>query len=107
MTGNTEKVATALKGGLGDGGWQVTVQALAENPPDELYDYDLVCLGAPSHRWLPPKPVLDLVDERMRRHNQRGGVQLCAPKRPGKYAVIFCTYSGPHTGIDEVIPIGK
>jgi hypothetical protein len=29
-----------------------------------------------------------------------------APK-VGKYVLIFCTYSGPHTGIDEAIPAGK
>jgi hypothetical protein len=25
---------------------------------------------------------------------------------PGKNALIFCTYSGPHTGINEAIPAG-
>ena len=25
----------------------------------------------------------------------------------GKYAVIFCTYSGPHAGIDEATPADK
>ena len=29
-----------------------------------------------------------------------------APKVPGKNALIFCTYSGPHTGIREAIPAG-
>ena len=24
-----------------------------------------------------------------------------------KHALIFCTYSGPHTGIDEATPAGK
>ena len=26
---------------------------------------------------------------------------------PGKNALVFCTYSGPHTGIDEATPAGK
>jgi len=26
---------------------------------------------------------------------------------PGKYALVFCTYSGPHTGINEAIPAVK
>ena len=30
-----------------------------------------------------------------------------APKVNGKNALIFCTYSGPHTGIDEATPAGK
>jgi len=28
-------------------------------------------------------------------------------KATGKNALIFCTYSGPHTGIDEATPAGK
>jgi hypothetical protein len=32
---------------------------------------------------------------------------LGAPKVRGKNALIFCTYSGPHTGINEAIPAGK
>jgi hypothetical protein len=27
-----------------------------------------------------------------------------APKVPGKNALIFCTYSGPHSGIREAVP---
>jgi hypothetical protein len=30
------------------------------------------------------------------------------PQRfPGKNALVFVTYSGPHTGIDEAPPVGK
>ena len=28
-------------------------------------------------------------------------------KFPGKNALIFCTYSGPHTGLNEATPVGK
>jgi hypothetical protein len=31
-------------------------------------------------------------------------VQEGAPKLPGKHALIFCTYSGPHTGMREAVP---
>jgi len=30
-----------------------------------------------------------------------------SPKVPGKYALVFVTYSGPHTGMDEATPAGK
>ena len=33
--------------------------------------------------------------------------KLCAPKIPGKNAVVFCTYSGPHTRINEATTAGK
>lgn len=34
-------------------------------------------------------------------------IKPCAPKIPGKNALIFVTYSGPHTGIEEATPAGK
>ena len=34
-------------------------------------------------------------------------MRLGAPKIPGKHVIISCTYSGPHTGINEAIPAGK
>lgn len=30
-----------------------------------------------------------------------------SPKIKGKNALIFCTYSGPHTGLNEATPLGK
>ena len=38
---------------------------------------------------------------------KEGKIKPCAPKVPGKNALIFVTYSGPHTGIDEATPTGK
>jgi len=40
-------------------------------------------------------------------YRKQGRVKVRAPKIPGKNALIFCTYSGPHTGINEAIPAGK
>jgi flavodoxin I len=40
-------------------------------------------------------------------YRKAGMIKPCAPKIPGKNALIFVTYSGPHTGIDEAIPAGK
>jgi len=107
ITGNTEKVARALREGLEGQGCEVVVRKIAEGVPDDLLGYDLVCLGAPSYQFLPPRPVLDFVAERMRFHSQRGDILLGAPKRPGKYASVFVTYSGPHTGVAEATTAGK
>jgi hypothetical protein len=38
---------------------------------------------------------------------QNGKIKPSAPKVPGKNALVFVTYSGPHTGIDEATPVGK
>jgi hypothetical protein len=40
-------------------------------------------------------------------YRQQGKIKPSAPKVPGKNALVFVTYSGPHTGIDEATPVGK
>ena len=40
-------------------------------------------------------------------YRQQGKVKPSAPKVSGKNALIFVTYSGPHTGIEEATPAGK
>jgi hypothetical protein len=73
----------------------------------DWFDYDLVCLGFPSYQWHPPKPVDDYLRSKFARYRQDGRIKTGAPRVPGKHALIFCTYSGPHTGIDEATPAGK
>lgn len=40
-------------------------------------------------------------------YRQQNKIKTGAPRVPRKNALIFCTYSGPHTGLDEAIPVGK
>ena len=40
-------------------------------------------------------------------YRKEGKIKPCAPKIPGKNALIFVTYSGPHTGMDEATPAGS
>jgi flavorubredoxin len=105
-TGNTEKVAGAIQQSLVREGIATVVKKVADAAPEELYDYDLVCLGAPSYSFQPPEPVQRFIKDKMRLHGERGDIKIGAPVVPGKTAVIFCTYSGPHTGIREATPAG-
>jgi methylmalonyl-CoA mutase cobalamin-binding subunit len=41
------------------------------------------------------------------KYRRAGRVRTGSPKIPGKNVLIFCTYSGPHTGLNEAIPAGK
>lgn len=107
VTGNTKKVAQALQEGLEAGDCSVTVRAIADGVSEDLLDFDLVCIGTPSYQFLPHRVVLEFVAERMRLHSQRGDIRVRAPKRPGKSAVVFVTYSGQHTGFDEATTAGK
>jgi hypothetical protein len=106
-TGNTEKVAAAIQQALTRESITPVIKKVGEAAEEELYNYDLVFLGTPSYMWQPPAPVQEYVKGKMDYYRKRGSIKLHAPKVPGKKAVVFITYSGPHTGIDEAIPVGK
>ena len=106
-TGNTRKVAFAIKNALESAGADVLFTTTEEAHDIDFYDYDLVCAGFPTHRWHPPKPANKFFMNKFVEYRKQGCVRLGAPKIPGKNALIFCTYSGPHTGINEAIPAGK
>lgn len=107
QTGNTEKVALAIKEGLERVGVNVSLMRVEGAEGIDYFDYDLVCVGFPSHAWHPPKQVVDLLKGKLSEHREAGMVKLGAPEVPGKNALTFCTYSGPHTGMDEATPAGK
>jgi flavodoxin len=105
-TGNTEKVAIAIQQVLTREGLKPVLKKVSEAAGEDLYNYDLVFIGAPTYMWQPPEPVLEYVKARMDYYRKRGSIKLCAPKVPGKNVVVFITYSGPHTGIKEATPAG-
>jgi flavodoxin len=106
-TGNTEKVANAIKQGLEAADLQVTVKKPEDAEETDYFDYDLVCIGAPSYAWHPPEPMTSFLKKKFAEHRQQGRIKPSAPKVPGKKALVFVTYSGPHTGLDEATPAGK
>lgn len=73
-TGNTEKVALAVEEGLKNGGWR------------------------------PPKPMDEFLSSKFSEYQKQGRVKLGSPSVPGGNALIFCTYSGLHTGMREAVP---
>ena len=106
-TGNTEKVALSIKEGLVAAGADVLFKTTDEATGVDFFDYDLVCIGFPSYQWHPPNPVVALLTSKFSEYSHQGRVRVGAPKVAGKNALVFCTYSGPHTGISEAIPAGK
>jgi multimeric flavodoxin WrbA len=106
-TGNTAKVAQALRRGLERAAVRVTLLRVEEAKEVDYYAYDLICVGFPSYRWHPPKPMDAFLTEKFNGYHREGRVKVGAPPVPGQHALIFCTYSGPHTGINEAIPAGK
>jgi len=103
-TGNTEKVALAIQEGLEDAGASVTLGTVDNAGDVDLYAYDLVCIGFPSYHWSPPRPVEEFLNRKFRECQQQSRVKVGSPPIPGRHTLVFCTYSGPHTGIREAIP---
>ncbi len=106
-TGNTAKAALAIVEGLKSGGLVVEVKKPQEAMGVDFFNYDLVCIGSPSIEWQPAKPIVDMLKAKLTLYRSQGKINLQAPKVSDKNALIFCTYSGPHTGIDEATPAGK
>jgi flavodoxin len=106
-TGNTEKVAVAIRDGLEDAGANVSVMKTTEANNIDYFDYDLVCVGAPSIQWHPPKQVTEFLLKKFDEYRKQNKIKTGAPKVSGKNALVFCTYSGPHTGLNEATPVGK
>jgi flavodoxin len=106
-TGNTEKVAYAIKLGLEDADVHVTLKKPEDAENLDYFDYDLVCVGCPSRYWHPPEQITDFLKKKHNFYRENGKIKLGAPKVGGKKAVVFITYSGSHTGLAEATPAGK
>jgi hypothetical protein len=107
-TGNTKKVATAIESGLKNAGLDTTVLMVSEAVNEDYFDYDIVCFGTPVMHGLPPAPVRKLIQKKFAAHRDfPSDVRLPSAPIPGKYALVFTTFSGPHVGVDEAFPTGK
>ena len=104
--GNTEKVAQAIRDGLQETGAVVSLCKVQDAADVDFYAYDLVCVGFPSYNFSPPEPMVRFLKTKFEAYRQEHRIVVAAPKLPGKNALIFCTYSGQHTGLREAIPAG-
>ncbi|BAK98671.1 hypothetical protein OBV_14730 [Oscillibacter valericigenes Sjm18-20] len=105
-SGNTKKVAATIADAVCAAGTQPDIVQITEGLEIDFDAYDLVFLGAPSIQWIPPEPVCKYLKAEMDR--ARHGVRpIGAPRKPGKFGVVFCTFSGVHTGLNEGLVAGK
>ncbi len=107
QTGNTEKVAQAIRLGLEEAGVQVTAKKPEAAVDVDYFNYDLVCIGSPAIQWHPTKQMDDFLKSKMNEYRKQSKIKPSAPKVAGKNVLVFVTYSGPHTGLDEATPAGK
>ena len=78
---------------------------MEENTELNFYDYDLAFVGSPDISWLPTKKMMEFLRKKLQEHRLRGDILPCAPIRPGKFVICFCTFCGAHTGVNEAISI--
>ena len=105
--GNTEKVAARIDSALRDAGMESKLVKVTPDLALDFYEYDLVFMGSPVIAWLPTKKLMGLAEKKLDDYRKAGEIRPAAPLRPGKYAVCFCTYAGPHMGTREAVPMTK
>jgi hypothetical protein len=106
-TGNSRTVAQTVESALVKCGLEVTVREMDPALDLDYAGYDIVALSFPSYQWHPPGPVCEFLAAQNRKQRDAGRIVLGAPPREGKKVLVFCTYSGPHTGINEAVPAAK
>ena len=104
-TVNTQKVAYAVKKGLEEEDVTVEIKQVQDAKEVDFFNYDLVCIGSPSYQWSPPEELDEYLQKKFNEYSDE--VKLGASRVEGRNALIFCTYSGPHTGRKEAVPVVK
>ena len=107
-TGNTEKVAMKIGESVQKLGHQVdTLKVTSKDTEIDILNYNFVFVGSGVYAQLPGTPLIKLFKELMQKYRKAGEVKPASPRRPSAYAVVYCTYGGAHTGINEAIPAVK
>ncbi len=106
-TGNTQKVAAQVDRTLHQLGHEVETVQVAKAAEPDLLAYDLIFMGSGVYSWLPGKPLVELIIKLREKYAGAGEIKPAAPRRPGKKAVIYCTFGGGHTGANEAVPAVK
>jgi hypothetical protein len=101
--GNTRKVAEAIHTTVQRFGIPSEISEITAGLEIDVFSYELVFMGAPVYVNLGPQPVMKY----LRALRRRAANLPAAPEKPGRYAVMFCTYGGGHTGVNEAIPLLK
>lgn len=105
-TGNTEKVAFKIQDTVRKLGHNVETVKVTSGDVDVL-KFDFVFVGSGVYWQLPGKPMIEFHRRVLQKYNEEGEVKQASPRRPSANVVVYCTYGGAHTGINEAIPAVK
>lgn len=107
-TGNTEKVAKRISETVEMLNFEVDTINIREDITDiNLLEYDFIFAGSGVYGCMPSKSMIQFLEIMGKRGMNNGDIKPCSPRMLSKYAIIYCTYGGVHTGINEAIPCAK
>jgi len=107
-TGNTEKVAKKIDETVRELGHPVdTVKVVSKDMSPDILGYDLIFVGSGVYGQLPGKSLTDLNRALIQDYVKKGEIKPASPRRLNANVVVYCTYGGVHTGINEAIPAVK
>jgi hypothetical protein len=106
-TGNTAKVADRITATVAQWGHQIDTVKITGDQDLDLLSYDFIFVGSGVYQWLPGKGLQEFMAARLGHYAAAGEINYASPGRTGKKVVVYCTYGGAHTGVNEAIPAGK
>ncbi len=106
-TSNTQKVADRITATLEKLGHQVDAVKIEGDREIDLLSYDFIFVGSGVYQWLPGKGLHEFIAQRLAHYAAAGEIKLASPRRANKKVVVYCTYGGAHTGINEAVPAVK
>lgn len=106
-TGNTAKIAKEIEKAVREAEHDVETVKVSADTEIDILRHDLVFVGSGVYTWLPGKPMLEFLDKSRQRYAQSGELRPASPRRPGRKVVVYCSFGGVHTGINEAIPAVK
>jgi hypothetical protein len=106
-TGNTEKVADRITATAAKLGHQIDALKIIGDTDIDLLSYDVIFVGSGVYQWLPGKGLQEFIQKRLAHYAAAGEVKYASPRRAGKKVVVYCTYGGAHTGVNEAVPAAK
>lgn len=108
MTNNTKIVAERINQTVESLGHSChALQINSKEHQVDLLGYELIFVGSGVYEWLPGKPMQELFAKWRKQYVEQGAILPSSPRLPGKKAIVYCTYGGAHTGINEAIPAVK
>lgn len=105
LGGNTKKVANRIYETIKEIFSSTDIIKVTKQTELDFSDYDLIFLGSPVIDWLPTQTMIDYIKKCLKGYNEKGLIKPSSPILPGKFAICFATFAGPHIGVNEAKPM--